>query len=69
VQIASVVLIPLALVILIRPNLVTLTGIPASAFVGLALWITALASIAVNPEKLRSLRELVELIAIPWKKG
>lgn len=68
-QMSSVILIPLALVVLIRPSLVTLTGIPGSAVVGFALWIIALASIAVNPEKLRALRELVELIAIPWKKG
>jgi hypothetical protein len=66
---SSVVLIALALAVLIRPSLLKLTGISDTAVAGFGLWIIVLASIAVNPEKLRALRELVELIAIPWKKG
>jgi hypothetical protein len=68
-QMSSVVLIALALAVLIRPSLLKLTGISDTAVAGFGLWIIVLASIAVNPEKLRALRELVELIAIPWKKG
>ena len=68
-QMSSVVLIPLALAAVIRPSLVTRTGITEYAVVGIAFWVVLLASIAVNPEKLRILRELVELITIPWRKS
>jgi hypothetical protein len=62
------VLVPLGVAIAIRLGFILPQGTMGYLAIGVAIWLSIVASVLLEPEKITNLRELAEFFAITWRK-